>query len=135
MRREMQNLQRKVTDLTNALINQRVISIDDSNEERDCGHVNQKIEEPIENMGYDERVLMALEGRNDGIKMEVLDYAGSLQPEELIDWLISMEICFEWKPMTEEKKLKFACTKLKVHAMIWWDHVQRNKARKGKDKI
>lgn len=41
----------------------------------------------------------------------------------------------EWKPMTEEKKLKFACTKLKGHAMIWWDHVQQDRAREGKDKI
>jgi len=76
-----------------------------------------------------------MEGRNDGIKMEVLDYVGSLKPKELIDWLNAMVTFFEWKPMTEEKKLKFTCTKLKGHAMIWWDHVQQDRARKGKEKI
>ena len=53
-------------------------------------------------------MIRALEGRNDGIKMEVLDYAGSLKPEELIDWLKYMENIFKWKPMTEEKKMKFS---------------------------
>jgi hypothetical protein len=37
--------------------------------------------------------------------------------------------------MAEEKKVKFACTKLKGHAMIWWDHVQKDRTKKGKDKI
>ena len=42
-------------------------------------------------MPFDERMLRALEGRNYGIKIEVLDYAGNLKPEELIDWLNSMD--------------------------------------------
>ena len=62
-------------------------------------------------------MLKDLEGRNDGIKMEVSKYARSLKPEELIDWLNSMELFFEWNPMTEEKKMKFALTKLKGHTM------------------
>ena len=53
-----------------------------------------------------------------GSKIEVPDYAGNLKPKELIDWLNSMEMFFEWKPMIEEKKVKFVCTKLKGHAMI-----------------
>ena len=69
-------------------------------------------------MPFDKRMLKALEGRNDGIKIEVSEYAGNLKPEELIDWLNSMETFFEWKSMIEEKKVKFACTKLKGHAMI-----------------
>ena len=42
---------------------------------------------------------------------------------------------FEWKPMIEETKGKFTCTKLKGHAMIWWDHVQKDRTKKGKEKI
>jgi hypothetical protein len=37
--------------------------------------------------------------------------------------------------MPEEKKVIFSCTKLKGHAMIWWDHVKKNRTKKGKDKI
>lgn len=80
-------------------------------------------------------MLRVLEGRIDGVKMEVWDYARSLKLEELIDWLNNMKKFFEWKPMIEEKKLKFACTKLKGHAMIWWDHVKKDGANKGKGKI
>ena len=47
----------------------------------------------------------------------------------------SMDLFFEWKPMIEEKKVKFTCTKLKGHAMIQWDHVQKDKTQKGKYKI
>ena len=86
-------------------------------------------------MPFEERTLTDLEGRNDGIKIEVLDYAGNLKLVELIDWLKSMEKFFEWKPMIEEKKVKFACTKLKGHSMIWWDHVQKDRTKKGKYKI
>ena len=42
-------------------------------------------------MTFEERMLRDLEGRNDGIKMEVSNYAGSLKPEDLIYWFNSME--------------------------------------------
>jgi hypothetical protein len=138
MHRDMQNLQRQVADLTNVLASQRIIQREVFDEETNQGDVDQHIEheeEQLECMNFEERMLRALEGRNDGIKMEVSEYAGSLKPEELIDWLNTMEFFFEWKPMTEEKKVKFACTKLKGHAMIWWDHVQKDRKKKGKDKI
>ena len=37
--------------------------------------------------------------------------------------------------MTEEKKMKFACTKLKGHGMILWDHLQKERVRNDKEKI
>ena len=42
-------------------------------------------------MPFEERLRRALEGRNDGIKIEVPKYARNIKPEELIDWLNSME--------------------------------------------
>jgi hypothetical protein len=86
-------------------------------------------------MNFEERMLRAIEGRNDGIKMEVSKYAKSLKPKDLIAWLNAMEYFFEWKPMKEENKVIFACTKLKGHTMIWWDHVYKDRTKKGKDKI
>ena len=58
-------------------------------------------------MPFEEMMLRALEGRNDGIKIEVPNYAGNIKPEELIDCMNSMETFFEWNPMIEEKKVKF----------------------------
>lgn len=37
--------------------------------------------------------------------------------------------------MTEEKRMKFACTKIKGHAMICRDHLQKERIRNGKEKI
>lgn len=107
MRRDMHNLKRRVAKLANALVYQRIIPRDASDEEtkhRNVDHQREQ-EEQLECMPFEERMRRALEGRNDGIKIEVPDYAGNLKPEELIDWLNSMEIFFEWKPMIEEKKV------------------------------
>ena len=98
------------------------------------GDVENEVEE-LAHMSYEDRVLRALEGKSDGIKIQVSDYAGSLKAEDLIDWLNEISKFFDWKPMTEEKKMKFACTKLKGHAMIWWDHLQKERVKKNKDKI
>ena len=55
-------------------------------------------------MSYEDRVFRALEGRSEVIKIDVSNYAGSLKPKELIDWLNEMGIFFEWKPMIEGKR-------------------------------
>jgi hypothetical protein len=127
------------------LASHRIIQREVSDEETDQENVDQHIEheeeheeheeEQLERVSFEERMLRALEGRNDRIKMEVSKYVANLKPEELIDWLNAMDTFFEWQPMPEEKKVKFACTKLKGHAMIWWDHVQKERVRKGKEKI
>ena len=112
---------------------QREIS-DEETEYRGVDHQGEQEEEQLEHMPFEETMLKDLEGRNDWIKIEVPDYAGNLKLEELIDWMKSMELFFEWKSMIEEKKVKFACTKLKGHAMIWWDHVQKDRTKKEKTK-
>ena len=58
---------------------------------------NEENEEHLEELSYEDRVLRSLEGKNEGIKIKVYDYASSLKPEELIEWLNEMGIFFEWK--------------------------------------
>ena len=100
---------------------------DEEGNQGDANQNEENIGEELEELSYEDRVLRALEGRSEAIKIEVSDYAGSLKPEDLIDWLTEMGKFFEWKPMTEEKK--------KGHAMIWWDDLQKEKTRKEKEKI
>ena len=107
MHGDIQNLQRKVEDLTNMLASQRIIPGEVFDEETDQGDLDQHTkheEKQLECAPFEERMLKALEGRNDGIKIEVSEYAGSLKTKELIDWLNAMEKKIEWKSMTEEKK-------------------------------
>ena len=49
-------------------------------------------------MSYEDKVLGALEGRSEAIKIDVSDCASSLKPEELIDWLNEMGIFLNGSP-------------------------------------
>ena len=87
------------------LASHRIIQREVSDEEIDQENVDQHIEheeeheeheeEQLERVSFEERMLRALEGRNDRIKMEVSEYARNLKPEELIDWLNAMDKFFE----------------------------------------
>ena len=62
-------------------------------------------------------------------------YQGGLNPEELMNWINNMEKFFDYEEMEDEKKVKFAVRKLKGHAMLWWDGVQAERRRLGKQPI
>ena len=49
--------------------------------------------------------------------------------------VFSMEEAYQLALKVEEKKVKFAFTKPKGHAMIWLDHVQKTREKERKDKI
>jgi len=68
-------------------------------------------------------------------KLEVLIYMGSLSHEELIDWNIDMDKFFDYEETEEGKKVKFLVTKSKGHAALWWDGVQAERRRLGKQPI
>ena len=65
-------------------------------------------------------------------KIEVSSFAGQLNPEELVDWINEMNKFFDYEEMSEDKKVNFAVTKLKGHAALWWDGVQKERRRVGK---
>eukprot|EP00253_Pinus_taeda_P029618 PITA_29618 len=53
----------------------------------------------------------------------------------LLDWLSEVNKFFEFKETSEEKQVKFAATKLKGHASLWWDNVQAERRRLHKQPI
>ena len=62
----------------------------ESDEEGNQGGANkneENIREGLEEMSYEDKVLRHLEGNNDGIKIELLDYTSRLKVEKLLDWL------------------------------------------------
>ena len=69
------------------MVYQRIIPRDAFDEETKHKNVDHQREqkEQLERIPFEERMLKALEGRNDGIKIEVPEYAWSLKLEELID--------------------------------------------------
>ncbi|XP_058222520.1 uncharacterized protein LOC131332354 [Rhododendron vialii] len=82
-----------------------------------------------------ERLTRALKGTDRSIQVHVPDFEGKLDPEQYCDWVASLEAFFEWKNMTEERKVQFVATKLKGHALVWWQQYQRSRDRRGVPRV
>ena len=83
----------------------------------------------------DMRLLRTVLGSAVKPKIEVLSFVEGLNPEELVDWINKMNKCFDYEEMSEDNKVKFAVTMLKGHAALWWDGVQEERRRVGKQHI
>ncbi|GKV14749.1 hypothetical protein SLEP1_g25572 [Rubroshorea leprosula] len=70
-----------------------------------------------------------------GIKIDIPDFEGRLQPDEFIDWLNTVECVFELKDIPDDKHVKLVAIKLKKHASIWWENLKRSREREGRSKI
>lgn len=69
-------------------------------------------------------------------KVEIPTYEGSLNVEEIMDWIRSLDKYVDYEEEVEDKKkVKFVVTRLKGHAAIWWDELQTFRMMKGKSKI
>ena len=77
--------------------------------------------------------------RNDnddrGLKIDLPDFDGNLDPNGLIDWLNEIERVFEFKGYSDEKKCKIAILKFKGYASLWWENVRKKREREGKARV
>jgi hypothetical protein len=78
------------------------------------------------------RAVSRLGGR---AKMEVPMYEGNFYAEELLDWIRSMEKYFNYEDVDEERRVRHAVTRLKGHAVMWWDELQAKRRSKYKQEI
>lgn len=62
---------------------------------------------------------------------EVSMYDGSLNGEEQIEWINTLDKYFDHEEVDKEKKVKFSMANLRGHASIWWDGVQADRRNKG----
>lgn len=53
-------------------------------------------------------------------KMDVSNFSGTLNPEDLIDWIGKVEYYFELEDIGDLLRVKLAQTKLKGHDALWW---------------
>eukprot|EP00253_Pinus_taeda_P022992 PITA_22992 len=68
-------------------------------------------------------------------KPELPTYDGSLSIDVVLDWISEMDKYFECEEISEDCRIKFAVTKLKGHATLWWDSVQSERKRLNKPPI
>lgn len=83
----------------------------------------------------EEKLIKLLTDMRGRAKIDVRTYSGSLDPEDLIDWFREMEKYFDIEQIEDPKRVKTACLRLKGHASLWWDNVQVDRVKKGKEKI
>lgn len=62
-------------------------------------------------------------------------YDGSLKEEGLLDWIAAMDAYFDGEGVPDEQKVKLEKTKLKGHALLWWDHEEVDRRKRGKTKV
>ena len=67
------------------------------------------------------KILKSIFGASSSSTDDVPFYNGSLDPEELIDWINAMNKHFDYVEVKEDKQVRFVVTKLRGHASLWWD--------------
>ena len=69
------------------------------------------------------------------LKNDFPEFSGDLNIEEFFQWLFEVERFFEYRDISDKKKVKFVAHKLKKSAWEWWEQLQRMRTRLGKDPI
>jgi len=99
----------------------------DDNEEEAVTTTNGSKEEALEL-----RLLRSVQLASSKPKLEIPNYDGSLSANVLLDWVSELDKYFENEEINEDKRVRFAVTKLKGHAALWWDSVQADRKRMKK---
>jgi hypothetical protein len=132
MEREIRNLRARIEDMEAA---QRRTTdtgdLSDSEGEADAVPQGGVATEDAAN----ERLIKAIARMSAKVKMDIPAYEGSLDAEELLDWIRALDTYFDYEDIEEDKKVRHVVTKLKGHAALWWDELQADRRSKGKQKI
>ncbi len=70
-----------------------------------------------------------------GMRIEIPEFHGSLQPEEFLDWLATVEEVLEFKDVPEDKRVQLVATRFRSRATTWWQQLKLTRNRSGKAKI
>ena len=70
-----------------------------------------------------------------GMRTEIPEFHGSLQAEEFLDWLATVEEILDFKGVPEDKRVPLIATRLRGRATAWWQQTKLTRSRLGKEKI
>nr|GEW25454.1 RNA-directed DNA polymerase [Tanacetum cinerariifolium] len=73
--------------------------------------------------------------RSLGLKIEIPEFIGKVHPDDFIDWLRTVERVFDVWDIPNKRKVKLVAIKLRQHASLWWDHVNKRRRIEGKSKV
>ena len=67
--------------------------------------------------------------------MDISDFEGKIQPNDVLDSLNIVEIVFEHCDLLEHKKVKLVVVKLRKYTSFWWENLKRQRLREGRKSI
>ncbi|KAI8547347.1 hypothetical protein RHMOL_Rhmol07G0188400 [Rhododendron molle] len=70
-----------------------------------------------------------------GLKIDLPEFHGTLQPEEFLDWLFSIEEILEFKEVPDNKRVPLVATRFRGREAAWWQQSKVTRSRQGKKKI
>ncbi|XP_074303003.1 uncharacterized protein LOC141637418 [Silene latifolia] len=93
---------------------------------------------PSESEEEDEQPKRKSKNKNDddrGLKLDIPDFDGEMDPEKFLDWIRQAERVFEYKEYDDKKQFKVAILKLTKYASLWYENLKKQRRKEGKDKI
>ncbi|GJR25616.1 reverse transcriptase domain-containing protein [Tanacetum coccineum] len=66
--------------------------------------------------------------------IEIPEFTDKVHPDDFIDWFITVERVFDVRDIPDKLKVKLVAIKLRQHALLWWDHVNKRQRIEGKSK-
>nr|GEZ30934.1 hypothetical protein [Tanacetum cinerariifolium] len=73
--------------------------------------------------------------RSLGLKIEIPEFTCKVHLDDFIDWLITVERVFDVRDIPNKLKVKPVAIKLRQHASLWWDHVNKRRRIEEKSKV
>jgi hypothetical protein len=132
MERQMRDLRERLEEMeTSQRRGVGAGDLSDSKVEEEAGHAEEVTAEDA-SIG---QLIKSIARMSSKTKMDIPAYEGSLDAEELLDWIRALDTYFDYEDIEEDKKIRHAVTKLKGHAALWWDELQADRRSKGKQKI
>ena len=69
------------------------------------------------------------------MRTEVPEFHGSLQPEELLDWICTTKEVLDFKGVLENMRVPLVATRLRGRVAAWWQQFKLSRTKLGKSKI
>ncbi|TXG70898.1 hypothetical protein EZV62_005833 [Acer yangbiense] len=76
-----------------------------------------------------------LNSRHIEIQAIAREFDVDMEADEFLDWVDNIEGYFDWKEVSEERKVKLVGANLRGPTFTWWKHYQNDQEVKGKAKL
>jgi hypothetical protein len=69
------------------------------------------------------------------VKFHLPNFNGHLHIENFLDWILEVENFFDYMQIPETQQVKLVAYKLHGGASTWWEQMQSNRRRQGKQPV